>query len=357
MRNIPLDELVSILIPVYNREEFVKQAIESALAQTYPQIEVIAVDNCSTDTTFEVLQEYARLDSRVRCVSNEKNLGATRNWRRCFELSHGEYIKLVFSDDWLSPTALEHMVPALRSHPEAGLCYSAVSYHNEGVEGFPLIHIANSLRRDQNVGRYRFLRGLMDGSISVPHSPGQALFRRKEFDRWLITDDHNRLGISCGQFGMGNDVMLYLRACGDYPSVYHIAESLSHYRIHPSSITISSRDNSGELCILSAVAHFLSENRLTIAEKRRLMGLLWVRLFFANLHIYKNPGQWRTFVEHYFRLFPNDASAHGANLLTFDALYCLAHSIKGMVHNRIDKISRRFPKLLPQHRHKNIHVI
>jgi len=272
--------LVSILIPVYNRENLVCQAIDTALAQTYSPIEVIVVDNCSTDATFDVLQEYVRRDARVRCYRNGGNLGATRNWMRCFELSRGQYIKLLFSDDWLSPNAIERMVPILQEYPEAGLCYSAVLYHNDGVLGFPSVHEANSLGKDRLVSRYRFLHGFLSGSISVPNSPGQALLRREDFARWLTADDHNRLGMDCSRYGMGNDCLLYLRACGDYPYVYHIAEPLAHYRIHELSITISHhRTAMGGLCVVSAAAHFLAESSLPMAEKRHLMGLLWVKFF------------------------------------------------------------------------------
>jgi len=93
--------LVSILIPVYNREKLVKRAIESAINQTYENIEVIAVDNKSTDRTYEVLKGHAEKYPDVKVYQNKENLGPVRNWKKCLEYSSGEFIKILFSDDWI----------------------------------------------------------------------------------------------------------------------------------------------------------------------------------------------------------------------------------------------------------------
>jgi glycosyltransferase involved in cell wall biosynthesis len=312
MLDIPL---VSILIPVFNRSQLVGKTIESALTQTYSNIEVVAVDNASTDDTFSVLQSYALQDKRFHCSKNDRNIGASCNWQRCLELSHGEYIKLVFSDDWLSPNAIERMVLGLETHPEAGLCYSSVVYHNDGVPGFPELEEANNLGQDQLLTSYLFLQGFISGRISVPRSPGQALFRREDFTRWLTTDHHIRMNMDCGLYGMGNDCLLYLQACNDYPYILHKAEPLAHYRIHLSSLTIENMGQSmGELCVLGAFGHFLAQSRLPENQKRRMRGLLWVKLLFANPRVTFRWKEFRNLRKRYASLFPDDASASGADI-------------------------------------------
>lgn len=91
--------LVSILIPVYNREDMLKRAVDAALNQTYDNIEVIISDNASTDNTWEVCLDYAKKDKRVKVFRNEKNLGPVLNWKCCIDRATGELGKILFSDD------------------------------------------------------------------------------------------------------------------------------------------------------------------------------------------------------------------------------------------------------------------
>ena len=97
---------VSTVIPVYNRQELVKPALESALAQSVEGHEIVVIDNCSTDGTWAVVQDYAKRDSRIRCLQNDRNVGPVRNWRLGIEAARGEYCHLLFSDDRLEPDFL-----------------------------------------------------------------------------------------------------------------------------------------------------------------------------------------------------------------------------------------------------------
>ena len=97
--------LVSIVIPVYNRADMVKEAIDSALAQTYENIEIIVVDNCSTDDTWCVITSYDT--PLLKVYKNDKNIGPVLNWKKGIELSKGKYIKLLFSDDKISDNYIE----------------------------------------------------------------------------------------------------------------------------------------------------------------------------------------------------------------------------------------------------------
>jgi len=115
---------VSIGMPVYNGEKFLEQAIDSILAQTFADFELIISDNASTDATEKICQEYANRDPRIRYYRNETNLGAARNYNRTFELSTGEYFKWAAHDDLLAPTFLERCVEVLDNQPSVVLCYT-----------------------------------------------------------------------------------------------------------------------------------------------------------------------------------------------------------------------------------------
>ena len=76
---------VSILIPVFNRKSYISDCIQSALDQTISSIEIIIVDNASNDGTWEICQEYANRDQRIRIFRNDTNIGPVRNWKKCLD--------------------------------------------------------------------------------------------------------------------------------------------------------------------------------------------------------------------------------------------------------------------------------
>ncbi|MEL6439565.1 MAG: glycosyltransferase family 2 protein [Cyanobacteria bacterium J06621_8] len=99
---------VSVIIPAYNTAQYISKAIESALAQTLTDIEVIVVDDCSTDNTVEVVQEFK--DPRLKLLVNEVNLGAGGARNAAIAAAQGEWIAVLDSDDWYAPQRLEVLV-------------------------------------------------------------------------------------------------------------------------------------------------------------------------------------------------------------------------------------------------------
>lgn len=114
---------VSIGLPVFNGENYLAEALDSLLAQTYSDFELIISDNASTDGTQEICRTYAARDNRIRYFLNETNLGAIKNYNRTFELSTGEYFKWAAHDDLCSPEFLERCVDVLDQDTSVILCY------------------------------------------------------------------------------------------------------------------------------------------------------------------------------------------------------------------------------------------
>jgi glycosyltransferase involved in cell wall biosynthesis len=123
MSNSPSRPRVSIGMPVYNREKYVGASIEAHLVQTYTDFELVITDNASTDGSEEICRAYAAKDSRVKYYRNPRNLGASGNYRRCFELSTGEYFRWTPSDDLVSPNLLERAVDVLDHDPSVFVAY------------------------------------------------------------------------------------------------------------------------------------------------------------------------------------------------------------------------------------------
>ena len=106
--------LVSICIPTYNGEKFLIECLDSALDQTYTNIEILIVDDCSSDRTVKITESYLQKDKRIKIYKNTKNLGLVNNWNKCLQLSKGEYIKFAFQDDILLSTCVEDLMLAVK---------------------------------------------------------------------------------------------------------------------------------------------------------------------------------------------------------------------------------------------------
>jgi len=119
---------VSIGLPVYNGETFVAAAIESLLAQTFDDFELIITDNASTDTTSAICRAYADRDPRVRYARSEVNRGAAWNFNRAFRLARGEYFKWAAHDDLHDPNFIATCVAVLDRNPEVVLCFTDIEF-------------------------------------------------------------------------------------------------------------------------------------------------------------------------------------------------------------------------------------
>jgi glycosyltransferase involved in cell wall biosynthesis len=109
--------LVSVVLGTYNGEAYLREQLRSVLAQTYPALEIIAIDDGSRDRTVGILREYAGRDPRMRVVVNERNLGFIRNFEKGCRLAGGEYIALCDQDDYWFPEKIEKMVRAIGGYP------------------------------------------------------------------------------------------------------------------------------------------------------------------------------------------------------------------------------------------------
>ncbi len=122
---------VSIGLPVYNGEKYIRQSLDSILAQTYQDFELIISDNASTDRTREICREYAKRDDRISYYRSERNFGAPWNYNRTFRLSSCVYFKWAAHDDVLAPEFLEKCVRVLDNDQFIVLCHSKTGIIDE----------------------------------------------------------------------------------------------------------------------------------------------------------------------------------------------------------------------------------
>lgn len=117
---------ITVCIPTYNGARYLRECLDSVLAQTFTDFEILIVDDCSSDDTVSIAREYASRYSCIRVVVNGQNLGLVGNWNRCVELVQGEWVKFVFQDDLIEPFCLDKMIAV--SKPEIPIIFCRRKY-------------------------------------------------------------------------------------------------------------------------------------------------------------------------------------------------------------------------------------
>lgn len=231
-----MNPLVSILIPVYNREHIVGETIESAINQTYINTEIIIVDNCSTDGTWGVLQNYAAKDSRIKIFQNAANVGPVLNWKRCIDKARGEYAKILFSDDLISENFIEETLAVFDEQTAFVLSRIKVfatdveKNYSEKVE-VNTVHSSSFYLQDV----------LLNNFYGFPVSPGCSMFRTSDLRTSLIIDIPNTLNLDFKKFGAGNDLLLFLNTALLYSKIITANKAVAFFRSHNDSFTISNK--------------------------------------------------------------------------------------------------------------------
>ena len=120
--------MISVVMPVYNGEKYLKQSIESVIWQSYKDWELIIVNDCSTDSSRDIMQSYADIDSRIRIVDNSSNLKLPMSLNAGFREARGEYLTWTSDDNLYKVNAFEELAGYLENNPEIGLVYSDMDF-------------------------------------------------------------------------------------------------------------------------------------------------------------------------------------------------------------------------------------
>jgi glycosyltransferase involved in cell wall biosynthesis len=201
--------LVSVLVTSYNREAFIAEAIESVLAQTFTDFELIVSDDASSDNTAAIARGFARRDARVRVSVNERNLSDYPNRKRAACLARGQFLKYHDSDDVMYPHCLDVMVGALLAEPRAAVALSASHAWSGGKS--PMLLTPSLAYEREYLGTGLFQLG-----------PAAALFRTEAF---------RELG-GFPEMPHCSDQLFWIHALTRV-NVLLVPGDLFYYRIHP----------------------------------------------------------------------------------------------------------------------------
>ena len=163
--------LVSVLMTAYNREQYIAEAIESVLASNYKNFELIIVDDCSIDNTFNIAKKYAQKDTRINVFKNDKNIGDYPNRNKAASYAKGKYLKYLDSDDIIYSHGLGVMVSCMEAFPNAGYGLSA----NGGIKGPYPICLSPKETYQEHFFVYK--------SDHFNRAPGSSIIDHKAFKR------------------------------------------------------------------------------------------------------------------------------------------------------------------------------
>lgn len=206
----------TIAVTVHNREKFLRQCLDSILAQTETDLDIVCVDDASTDSCPDILREYERKDSRVRLCLLEKNVGVQCARNKAVEMARGEYIIFVDDDDWLGSECVEQCLDSFKQYPDADCVLipekrvrtNGTVYEPEGRAQF-----------DSITGEEAFL-------LSMPWHVSGCFCVRLEYQRQFLFDNSSRW---FGDENTGRMMLLFARKVVQSKGVYY-------YRMHDNSI-------------------------------------------------------------------------------------------------------------------------
>ncbi|MDZ8259587.1 glycosyltransferase [Nostoc sp. ChiQUE01b] len=233
------EPLVSICIPTYNGKDFIAEAINSVLSQTYKNIEIIVSDDNSNDQTLEIVNRLKNICEILFFVIKHEKYGLANNWNFCISQAKGKYVKFLFQDDLLEPNAIEEMVSLAEQDEKIGLVFSPrrlfTNTHDSVYDSNLLMHHEakdvhkawSRLKLIQSGQQLLLDSNILDSPINKVGEPSTVLIRKDVFEK---------VGLFNSEFCQLVDLEMWLRIMSQY-KIGFVDKVLSHFRIHPQQQT------------------------------------------------------------------------------------------------------------------------
>ncbi|MDE6475096.1 MAG: glycosyltransferase [Clostridia bacterium] len=242
--------MLSVIVPVYNAEKFLIKCVDSILAQTYKNIEVILVDDGSTDGSLYICKDFAKRDSRIK-VLHKTNGGSTSAYLEGLRASKGEFITFVDSDDWIDINMYEKMMSHFNDDINLVFCkhnmvFCNIGNEDEGKIGEIDFGIKEGVFNRENINVF-FIK---PNKKCVSQSRCNKIYRREDLLLIVPLLDENIV--------FAEDVLLnYLFFISRFKRGYYVDEALYHYRYN--NLSVSTNFNEKKLSDLNLIYHKLNE--------------------------------------------------------------------------------------------------
>jgi len=227
--------LVSVCIPTYNGASYLEACLDSVLAQTFFDFEVLIVDDQSADQSYQIAQAYASRDSRIKVVRNKHNLGLVRNWNQCALLAQGEWIKFLFQDDILEPNCIEKMLAVCDQDTSMVVCKRNIIFEDDSKElketFLPYIQrydMDKIFPGEMEISSEKFCKAVLDNlGENFVGEPTAVLLNRSVFNRFGFFNHY--LISFC-------DLEYWIRV-GSHTGFIYVPDFLVHFRRHRKGAT------------------------------------------------------------------------------------------------------------------------
>lgn len=288
--------LISVCIPVYNGQAHLKACLDSVVAQTFSNYEVIICDDGSADNSFSLIEEYAGKHKQIKAFKNANNLGLVGNWNKCIDHANGTWIKFLFQDDLMNANCLEEMAKHTEAEVELIVCKRNFLIDKTPTED-ERDYYARRVRTLENTGHYHsndFSAELIskiaaeNPSMNFIAEPSLSMFRKISLQK--IGGFDPELKQIC-------DLEFLLRIASVF-GLRYIPQQLCTFRIHGSSTT-EKNVNSSNFYIQNIEAPLFALKLLTKPEFSNLRsyigssGLKKLKMF-VKYRTYKASGAIKT---------------------------------------------------------------
>jgi glycosyltransferase involved in cell wall biosynthesis len=241
---------VTVVIPVYNGEKYLGIAVDSILSQTFPDFELLVIDDGSIDRSIAVVLSYS--DPRIRLERNPTNLGVSTTRNKGIQLARGEYLAFLDSDDWAYPERLAKQTAFLDNHPDCAAVGSWSEWMSE--EGHPLGRIKRKPISPDEIAAWRLFQQGIENSTSMARTVVLRRYRHRE------------------EFDVCEDFDLWARIAANH-KLATLPEVLVRRRMHDSQLTQKKAARAPErrLAIYAAQLHLLGVSFTDTDLKRHLL--------------------------------------------------------------------------------------
>ena len=293
--------LVSIALCAYNGEKYISQQLDSILRQTHRNLEIIIVDDCSTDNTFNIVKRYSVLDSRIKCFRNEVNIGFNKNFEKAIKLTTGDFIAISDQDDIWLPGKVELL---LNNIGDNWLIFSNSSFIDENNK----VKAGRMLWKGFDLADRNYRRILLANFIT-----GHNLLFKREFAGYFLPLPKH--GFYDWWIGF---VALY------HKKITFLDKTTTQYRIHGHSVMqqriISGQEEQEKAKTIDhMLTAFASYERL---EKRDKVFITQLKDAYKKNIFYKNAIPLiKVIVNNYRELFTNEKIRKGLSLFNFALKY------------------------------------